>query len=470
MHSRLREEQEAQAVWRYKPEYQGERLAEQLLANEFADSELLNAKRQRALQQVLEHAYDTVPYYRHLWFQNRVRRRQLGATGTFESLPLLSKADLVANYQQLKASRCIADDKLAGISKTSGTTGQPVKVDQSLRSRRMFAWLKQRELRWFRFDPALTHLSIRPGEELAIGNDGRRWPDGKVLKLECWPYLQSLFQTGPAFGFASTNAVAQQVRILEEVKPDYLLIEPATLENLAMQSIDDATLAHLQGVQVISQTLTADMRATIKQVMQTAILQNYGFNEIGLVASLCREGGRYHVHDEHALVEILTESDQQAAVGERGKLVVTCLTNSAMPLIRYDSGDSAVRADDLCECGRTSPSFIDVEGRYRRLAQLPPGSYQLFKAIQAEVNHYARNKPGSVFQYQFCQMLQGRFELIMDCSDEAFADLSRSVNSVFEQSEILDMPATFEFVRGRQFRGLEKRKFQIFWSELMPDH
>jgi phenylacetate-CoA ligase len=46
-----------------------------------------------------------------------------------------------------------------------------------------------------------------------------------------------------------------------------------------------------------------------------------------------------------------------------GSVVVTDLSNFAMPLVRYQIGDVAVRADRTCPCGRGLPLLESVEGR-----------------------------------------------------------------------------------------------------------
>lgn len=373
----------------------------------------------------------------------------------------------MANANSLRASKVMDSQRIAGHSRTSGTTGQPVEILHSDTSMSMFPWLKQRELRWFRYDPQGSMLSIRPGEELARLSDGSRWPDGDVLRTDCWPYLHEVFETGPATGFASTNRLDKQLELLNEVLPDYLLTEPATLENLSMQSLGKEFLENLKGLQTVSQTLTSDMRESISNVFTLPVFQNYGLNEIGLVASMCLHN-RYHVHEEHCHVELVKENGEAAQVGERGRILVTSLTNSAMPLIRYETEDTAERADDECECGRSLMSFVNVEGRYRRLAQLPPGSYQGFKAIQATVNSYARGNPGAIQRYQVCQQESGDFELRIHCTDAALLELNSLVPQAFQEVFSDSTAPFFSLAQNAAFKGLEKRKFQIFYSELMP--
>ena len=103
------------------------------------------------------------------------------------------------------------------------------------------------------------------------------------------------------------------------------------------------------------------MREHIERSFGCPIHQNYGLNEIGLVATRC-DAGRYHVHSEHCIVEIVGPDGRSVAPGETGRLIVTGLNNWAMPLLRYDADDLGTAVEGPCPCGRTLPSFGDVVG------------------------------------------------------------------------------------------------------------
>lgn len=467
--TRMDKERTAAGDWHYQPGFSGPKLADLLLQGEFLSRDELAERYQLRISRMYRHACRQVPYYRDVVEKLGLYKSASISRENWLKLPLLSKSGLIDHGESLRARCLMQGQQPVGTSKTSGTTGQPVVVHQSSTSLDMFAWLKQRELRWFRYKPQGTHLSIRPGEELARTREGTRWPDGQVISFPGWPYLNDVFKTGPAFGFASTNPVHEQLGVLEKVQPDYLLMEPATLEHLSMQAIPTSAKSRLKGIQSISQTLTPGMKEIIASGLEAPIHQNYGLNEIGLVASMCPEGGRYHVHEEHCGVELITESGALAVPGERGKIVVTSLNNSAMPLLRYDTEDSAEMADDNCPCGRSLLSFVNIEGRYRRLAQLPEGSYQTFKAVQAAVNEYARNNSGSVGQYQVCQLKDESFEVIINCSEKNFVDLQSLVEKAFTRACPEKESPPIAIFNGQGFRGQEKKKFQIFYSELMPD-
>lgn len=453
--------------WQFLDHATGSDMPDGLARNEFLDDAEQKKHRQQSLQRILGHCYLEVPYYKNLFVDNGIRRRDFRDGAVLPRIPVLRRKDLAQQYPGLKAGRLLGGQKADGYSKTSGTTGQPVRVDQTDLSRAMFVWLKQREMRWFRFDPLLRYFSIRPGEELALNAAGEKWPDQQLLEMRGWPYVNRFFKTGPAFGFASTNSVEAQLEMLSQVQPHYLLLEPASLEQLAMQNVSPALTENLQALQTVSQTLTTEMREVIAEKFMLPIHQNYGLNEVGLVASLCPEGQRYHVHEEHCHVEIVSGTHEPVAPGERGQLLVTSLTNTAMPLVRYETGDTAELSQGTCRCGRSLMSFESVSGRFRRLASLPPGSYARFKAITSALMQFALARPAAVRQYQVYQGSDANFELIIDCDSKLAGDLNAAVQRAFQAIESEGSEPTLRLSVGGEFRAQTLKKFQVFYSEFM---
>jgi phenylacetate-CoA ligase len=274
----------------------------------------------------------------------------------------------------------------------------------------MFTLLKQREYRWFRFDAGGRLASIRPPRTLVKRPDGSLLPIGEEQRLGGWPPIRNDFSTGPAIGFSILNTLEDQIAWLHRIRPDYLLILSGTLEHLAFTAGGERPCASLKGVLAIAEQITAGMRVHVERSFGVPIQQNYGLNEIGLVAARC-EAGRYHVHSEHCLVEIVRADGSAAAAGETGRLIVTALSNLAMPLLRYDADDLAIAADGPCACGRTLPSFADIVGRFSQFASLPEGSFVRFETIRFAMQKVPADQIRDLRQFQLHQFRDGSYEL-----------------------------------------------------------
>lgn len=462
-------ERQANSSWKLHPNYQGPSLHEQLAANEHRPIVELQKLRERALRNLLEHCYDLVPYYKEIFASLKIRRRHLRDPAILQELPTLDKATLAANAEKLRPEYLTPQQQETRTTQTSGSTGQPTIVHHDKRSMGMFPWLKQRELRWFRYDPMGSLLSIRPDIELAKTPAGALLKRREILELEYWPYMSGLFQTGRAWGFVNVNTIQDQVALLNRLRPNYLLMQSSGLEFISLQEIGSEALSNLRGVQGVSNTLTPSMRSQIEGVLNVPVHQDYGLNEIGIVAARCPEGGRYHVHEEHCLVEIVDEAGLRCAPGRKGKLLVTGLNNYTMPLLRYDADDLAEATDGPCNCGRTLTSFGAVHGRYRRTAFLPEGTFERWGGLQTTMYRLAATKLAAVRKYQAFQDLSGAMELRIDCDADIFEELSLSCQRTYDEAYPATTPPPLSIRRSSEFRGETERKFQNFISEFTPE-
>lgn len=93
----------------------------------------------------------------------------------------------------------------------------------------------------------------------------------------------------------------------------------------------------------------------------------YGLSEVigPGVAVECRENkGGMHIFEDHFYPEIVDpETGERQPEGESGELVLTTLTKTAQPVIRYRTRDMTRFIEDDCPCGRTSRRIARIHGR-----------------------------------------------------------------------------------------------------------
>jgi phenylacetate-CoA ligase len=145
-------------------------------------------------------------------------------------------------------------------------------------------------------------------------------------------------------------------------------------------------------------------RQTIEEVFQCPVTNRYGCEEVGLIACQCEQHEGLHINSDNVYVEVLRPDGTPSQPGEPGMVVVTDLQNMAMPIIRYQIGDTAVLSDGMCPCGRGLPVLDRIDGRIadyvitpggelisgisltENFAMLVPGVAQL-QIVQEEVDH-----------------------------------------------------------------------------------
>lgn len=109
-------------------------------------------------------------------------------------------------------------------------------------------------------------------------------------------------------------------------------------------------------------TLTDDTRERLRRVFGARVHNKYGSRDAGELACECEAGG-LHVFAANAHIEILDEKDAPCPPGVVGRVIVTCLSNAAFPILRFDIEDRAAWVDRPCSCGRPFPLLERLEGR-----------------------------------------------------------------------------------------------------------
>jgi phenylacetate-coenzyme A ligase PaaK-like adenylate-forming protein len=68
--------------------------------------------------------------------------------------------------------------------------------------------------------------------------------------------------------------------------------------------------------------------------------------------------GVYHLFSDSQFIEIVSpETGENVSRGEKGEIIVTCLSKKIMPVIRYRTGDRGRWLRGSCRCGREDPRF-----------------------------------------------------------------------------------------------------------------
>lgn len=152
-------------------------------------------------------------------------------------------------------------------------------------------------------------------------------------------------------------------------------------------------------------------RRAIEVGLGTTVLDVYGCTEVKEVAWECPAREGYHLNADWIYVE--------ADEADGGRLLITTLYNRAMPLLRYEVGDTGLILDRPCSCGRGLPLIRPTLGRSVDYLALPDGNrlapYSLTCAVEAIEG---------MRQYQFVQTELDRIELRVVPNDD-FGDASR---------------------------------------------
>jgi phenylacetate-CoA ligase len=105
-------------------------------------------------------------------------------------------------------------------------------------------------------------------------------------------------------------------------------------------------------------------RRKVKKAFGAQTFDLYAMQELGVLAGECTAHDGLHGFEDRFLYEVIDpESGEVLGDGEVGELVVTELSRSAMPLIRYRTGDITSLTRGRCSCGRTHVRLEGIKGK-----------------------------------------------------------------------------------------------------------
>lgn len=244
--------------------------------------------------------------------------------------------------------------------RTSGTSGSPLTLVQSLGTVIREEGFVYRQLRWIGWQPGQRRAWIR-GDIVCDDQpaDGRYW---------CRDWVGNMLMMSSYHLSGAT--IGAYVAALEEFDPVVIHAYPSSIAALA-NWLNAAGRTYrgtrLRGVMTSSETLEPDVRAAVMRAFGVTVFDWYGQAERVSAIGTCEEG-RYHLLTDYAGVELLPQEDG------RSEIVGTSLNNAAMPLARYRTGDSViVGAQHNCPCGRVFPTVEAIIGRQERIVTLPDG-------------------------------------------------------------------------------------------------
>ena len=300
------------------------------------------------------------PYY------NRVLA-DVPSNGTCEELlarvPVLDKRTIVD--EGLQAFLTAGSEGLITIS-TSGSTGHPAKFFRSALEETEYSARLHRVYTVYGCRPRDRILNVGP--PLAKRRSGA----AAVLRdVGLLPKIQQVFVGSP---------VEEMVRTFLEFKPGLITGYAVGLETMAEYIVR-------KGIEVESpraivcgaMEVTDHCLDVVQQAFKAPAMNVYMSNELGVIGWECPlQRGSLHINDDMQVVEILDENDQPVPDGTPGDVILTSLSLTRMPLVRYRLGDTAARIAEPCSCGRGLGLMTPVKGRTAHTIIGPEG--QLFTA------------------------------------------------------------------------------------------
>lgn len=366
------------------------------------------------LSKLLNHAVSTTEFYKNYDPKD------------ITSFPIITKAEIKNNWDEMYSSEY--KGKPVHHMSTSGSTGTPFVMDWDMGKRK-------RQL------AELIYLDELAGQKLGQPFIFFRvWTErNKKSKLE--QFMQNL--TPIDILHLDDNSL-EEIRQRLKRKPyiNACLAYASTFEYLAKylhSKGDTPDMFHISTFITGSEVLSMEMKKLIKDTVGCKIIDSYANEENGFVAQTEDMSDMFNVNTSGFFVELLKpDKDEPCEMGELGRIVLTDLYSFAVPLIRYDTGDMAIKAEEKDGWvtvmktiqGRRVDAIYDTKG-----SRLTPHTWSVYMW-----------KFDKLKQYQFIQDGAKTYTLKVNGAEGIYSDekLTSHLKSVLGE----DANVTIEHVAG----------------------
>lgn len=325
----------------------------ELERSQWFSSEKIMEIQEKRLRSLIKHAYESVPYYHRVFRKNKLSLNDIKSLNDLTKLPLLTRDKVREGFDTHAIISRVYEQKKMRYGCTGGSTGEPINFYTTRENRCWSNAARYLAFRWAGFeigDKFAQVFGLHLDRSLFQSIKGKI--EGRIKRRIAMDAYQM-----------SEKTIEEFVQKMKKVKPKILYGNATSVANLAKYIHDKGTEGfHLKSVIIDSMNLFQHEVIMIERVFGCKVWWNYHNRENGTFASECSEHNGYHLFSQNFVFEFIREGEK-VAPGETGSIVVTDLTNYAMPFIRYEVGDMGVSSEEICACGRGLPLMRKLLGR-----------------------------------------------------------------------------------------------------------
>lgn len=354
---------------------------------------------ERRFLAVVDYAYQNVPFYRKRWDAAGISPADIRTLDDIEKLPITTKQDIRNGFPEETVSRRV---NLADclVLQTSGSAGEPCTV----------AWDRNFAIRFLTltspyFAGHYWGVKLKTATYAVVIGRGDTLPPVSLDNQDELPAGGTLVKGDISF----IDALEPPDRIIEfinETRADFVVGYPGIMAMVAHHAKKHAIPVHTPKViGLTAERASRQSRALIEEVFRAPTAMCYAATETGVIGATQLSDDCYRVLNWDVVLELLDDDGRPVNPGETGSVVVTTLTNRAMPLIRYAGlADLASFRTQGCAYGT---HLEHLEGR--RLEALARGDGErvnpyLVDAVLADVQ--------GITQYQVIQHAPHDLEIV----------------------------------------------------------
>lgn len=308
--------------------------------------------RDKRLHRMIKHCYDTVPYYTKCFDEGGIDPKSIRYLDDLKVLPILTKEQVNKRPEQFLSTAY--PKKYLISAHTSGTTGAGFKFKTTQRAicEQWAVWWRYRRKLGIEFGT----VSANFGTRFIVPAEQKKPPFWRYNK-PCHQVYFSAFHEKPEY-------LRYYIQEIKKRKISWIHGYPSLLTELANEVVKENDLQmkkQIKFVTIGAENLLEHQAARMEEAFGEHVYQHYGLSE-GVANFSENPDKQIMVDEDFAAVEFIEDEYCQRIIG-------TNLTNYAMPLLRWDTKDTAEVQEDRTE-GRMISS---IDGRIEDYVTLPNG-------------------------------------------------------------------------------------------------
>jgi len=362
----------------------------------------------KKLKEQVSIAYNKCDAYRKLYDDAGVVISSIQTLEEFKKLPYIDKSFINQNIDSL----LIVDKNSSDIDyvTTGGTSGIPLTFYiNASRSQIEYAYLVNG---WTKAGFKLGNIKAVLRGRVTATKDGVHRSYDPIFN----EYYYSSFHM-------HDDDMKRYVAHLQLLKNCFLHVYPSSIYQLARYiKKNNIEITNVKAILAESENVYPEQREFVESVFNCRYFSSYGHTEKLVAAGECEYNSNYHVWPTYGYLELVDEHGKEVTEkGQIGEIVGTGFMNTAMPFIRYKTGDYAEYVGDFCtECKRNHMIIKNIRGhRIQEHLVAVDNSLIPWTAVNMHDDTF-----DNVSKYQFYQDKAG------------FATIKIVVNSAFSFQEI----------------------------------
>jgi phenylacetate-CoA ligase len=299
------------------------------------------------LANLMNYAINNIPYYNNLT-DLKSHSGNMDPEELLKNFPIINKEWIRSRLLELVAGNRLK--RLKGT--TGGSTGQPMVfyID------RFFT--RQAE-KAFMFDQ-WSRIGYKFGDKIYNIR-------GRTPKKSKFIHHDKIFNIYFASSFDLTaKNLSLYIDSINAIKPDFLHGYPSTIYQLAVMIESDRRRPdhRVKAVLCCSEKLFDFQRDKIESVFGCRVYTWYGHSEYLALGGACEHSNTLHFYPQYGYTELISTGLCDKKGNKIFEIVATGFNNRVMPMIRYQTGDYAIKSDrKQCRCGRDYLLIDEVIGR-----------------------------------------------------------------------------------------------------------